>query len=136
MTSARGVPNVHVDLSGSGVDGGMIEACLDAVGPGRDIVGRSRRDRGRRQIDKHGRRFRRAIQLRRRHQHIARHQSEMRGTDDRRSEAPAPELLASVRVLEDERLSGHFASRSSSPTRATLRNPAERSAFMTSMTSP
>ncbi|MEP6571818.1 MAG: amidohydrolase family protein [Gemmatimonadota bacterium] len=31
----RGVPNVHVDLSGSGVDGGMLEACLDAVGVGR-----------------------------------------------------------------------------------------------------
>jgi hypothetical protein len=30
---------VYVDLSGSGVDGGMLEACLDAVGPGRMLWG-------------------------------------------------------------------------------------------------
>jgi hypothetical protein len=30
---------VYVDLSGSGVDGGMLEACLDAVGAGRLLWG-------------------------------------------------------------------------------------------------
>jgi uncharacterized protein len=35
----RGVPNVTVDLSGSGVDGGMLEACLDAVGVERLLWG-------------------------------------------------------------------------------------------------
>ncbi len=34
-----GLPNVLVDLSGSGVDGGMLEACLDAVGPERLLWG-------------------------------------------------------------------------------------------------
>lgn len=33
------VPNILVDLSGSGVDGGMLEACLDAVGPERLLWG-------------------------------------------------------------------------------------------------
>lgn len=31
--------NVYIDLSGSGVDGGMLEACVDAVGPGRLLFG-------------------------------------------------------------------------------------------------
>jgi hypothetical protein len=31
--------NVYIDLSGSGVDGGMLEACLDAVGPERLLFG-------------------------------------------------------------------------------------------------
>lgn len=31
--------NVFIDLSGSGVDGGMLEACLAAVGPGRMLWG-------------------------------------------------------------------------------------------------
>ncbi len=35
----RGLPNVFVDLSGSGVDGGMLEACLDAVGVERLLWG-------------------------------------------------------------------------------------------------
>lgn len=35
----RGVTNVLVDLSGSGVDGGMLEACLDAVGVERLLWG-------------------------------------------------------------------------------------------------
>jgi predicted TIM-barrel fold metal-dependent hydrolase len=33
------VPNVWVDLSGSGVDRGMLELCLDQVGPGRMVWG-------------------------------------------------------------------------------------------------
>ena len=33
------VPNVHVDLSGSGVDGGMLEACLESAGAGRLLWG-------------------------------------------------------------------------------------------------
>ena len=33
------MPNVFVDLSGSGVDGGMLEACLDAVGVERLLWG-------------------------------------------------------------------------------------------------
>ena len=32
-------PNVYIDLSGSGVDGGMLEACLDAAGPERLLFG-------------------------------------------------------------------------------------------------
>jgi len=32
LPGIRGVPNVLVDLSGSGVDGGMLEACIEAVG--------------------------------------------------------------------------------------------------------
>jgi hypothetical protein len=35
----RGVPNIHVDLSGSGVDGGMLEACIAAVGIDRLLWG-------------------------------------------------------------------------------------------------
>ena len=35
----RSHPNVLVDLSGSGVDGGMLEACLDAVGVDRLLWG-------------------------------------------------------------------------------------------------
>jgi predicted TIM-barrel fold metal-dependent hydrolase len=34
-----GVPNVWVDLSGSGVDRGMLELCLECVGPGRLVWG-------------------------------------------------------------------------------------------------
>ena len=33
------VDNIYVDLSGSGVDGGMLEACVDAVGAGRLLWG-------------------------------------------------------------------------------------------------
>ncbi|HEV8196773.1 MAG TPA: amidohydrolase family protein, partial [Gemmatimonadales bacterium] len=39
LHAVRGVANVYVDLSGSGVDGGMLESCLDAVGPGRMLWG-------------------------------------------------------------------------------------------------
>jgi hypothetical protein len=39
LRAVRGVPNVLVDLSGSGVDGGMLEACLTAVGVDRLIWG-------------------------------------------------------------------------------------------------
>ena len=35
----RALPNVYVDLSGSGVDGGMLEACLEAVGVERLLWG-------------------------------------------------------------------------------------------------
>ncbi len=35
----RGLPNILVDLSGSGVDGGMLEACLGAVGVERLLWG-------------------------------------------------------------------------------------------------
>ena len=35
----RPLPNVYVDLSGSGVDGGMLEACVEAVGVGRLLWG-------------------------------------------------------------------------------------------------
>jgi predicted TIM-barrel fold metal-dependent hydrolase len=35
----RGIPNVWVDLSGSGIDGGMLEAALEAVGAGRLVWG-------------------------------------------------------------------------------------------------
>jgi len=35
----RGLPNILVDLSGSGVDGGMLEACLEAVGAERLLWG-------------------------------------------------------------------------------------------------
>ena len=35
----RPLANVYVDLSGSGVDGGMLEACVDAVGTGRLLWG-------------------------------------------------------------------------------------------------
>lgn len=39
LKAVRDVTNVHVDLSGSGVDGGMLEACLDAVGVSRLLWG-------------------------------------------------------------------------------------------------
>lgn len=39
LHAVRDVPNVFVDLSGSGVDGGMLEACLDAVGATRLLWG-------------------------------------------------------------------------------------------------
>jgi predicted TIM-barrel fold metal-dependent hydrolase len=35
----RDVANVYVDLSGSGVDGGMLEACVEAVGVSRLLWG-------------------------------------------------------------------------------------------------
>ncbi|HEU5170029.1 MAG TPA: amidohydrolase family protein [Gemmatimonadales bacterium] len=39
LRAVRDVPNVLVDLSGSGVDGGMLEACLGAVGAARLLWG-------------------------------------------------------------------------------------------------
>jgi predicted TIM-barrel fold metal-dependent hydrolase len=39
LHAVRELPNVFVDLSGSGVDGGMLEACLEAVGVGRLLWG-------------------------------------------------------------------------------------------------
>lgn len=39
LKAVREVSNVFVDLSGSGVDGGMLEACVDAVGPNRLLWG-------------------------------------------------------------------------------------------------
>jgi len=39
LHAVRRVENIFVDLSGSGVDGGMLEACLDAVGAGRLLWG-------------------------------------------------------------------------------------------------
>jgi predicted TIM-barrel fold metal-dependent hydrolase len=39
LAAVRRLPNVFVDLSGSGVDGGMLEACLDAVGAERLVWG-------------------------------------------------------------------------------------------------
>jgi predicted TIM-barrel fold metal-dependent hydrolase len=39
LHAVRELQNVYVDLSGSGVDGGMLEACLDAVGPDRLLWG-------------------------------------------------------------------------------------------------
>jgi len=39
LRAVRGTANVFVDLSGSGADGGMLEACLEAVGPGRLLWG-------------------------------------------------------------------------------------------------
>jgi predicted TIM-barrel fold metal-dependent hydrolase len=39
LHAVRRSPNVLVDLSGSGVDGGMLDASLDAVGPGRLVWG-------------------------------------------------------------------------------------------------
>ena len=39
LHAVRKLPNVFVDLSGSGVDGGMLEACLDAVGVERLLWG-------------------------------------------------------------------------------------------------
>jgi len=39
LHAVRDVPNVYVDLSGSGVDGGMLEACLETTGAARLIWG-------------------------------------------------------------------------------------------------
>lgn len=39
LHAVRRLPNVFVDLSGSGVDGGMLEACLEAVGVDRLLWG-------------------------------------------------------------------------------------------------
>jgi len=39
LHAAGPIPNIYLDLSGSGVDGGMLEACLEAVGPGRLLWG-------------------------------------------------------------------------------------------------
>src|SRR4029077_8699713 len=38
-SAARDVPNVFLDLSGSGVDGGMLEACVESVGVNRLLWG-------------------------------------------------------------------------------------------------
>jgi predicted TIM-barrel fold metal-dependent hydrolase len=39
LAAVRDIANVYVDLSGSGVDGGMLEACVDSVGPERLLWG-------------------------------------------------------------------------------------------------
>jgi uncharacterized protein len=39
LAAVRKIPNVHIDLSGSGVDGGMLEACLESVGAERMVWG-------------------------------------------------------------------------------------------------
>ena len=39
LHAVRNVPNIFVDLSGSGVDGGMLEACIDQVGVTRLLWG-------------------------------------------------------------------------------------------------
>ncbi|HEY3933653.1 MAG TPA: amidohydrolase family protein [Gemmatimonadales bacterium] len=39
LAAARRVDNVYIDLSGSGVDRGMLEACINAVGPTRLLWG-------------------------------------------------------------------------------------------------
>ncbi len=39
LAAVRAIPNIFVDLSGSGVDGGMLEACIEAVGVGRLLWG-------------------------------------------------------------------------------------------------
>lgn len=39
LAAVRDVPNVYVDLSGSGVDGGMLEACVAAAGAERLLWG-------------------------------------------------------------------------------------------------
>lgn len=39
LHAVREVPNVYVDLSGSGVDGGMLEACVASVGASRLLWG-------------------------------------------------------------------------------------------------
>lgn len=39
LRAVRLIPNIYVDLSGSGVDTGMLEACLDAVGADRLLWG-------------------------------------------------------------------------------------------------
>ena len=39
LAAVRELPNVYVDLSGSGVDGGMLESCLESVGVERLLWG-------------------------------------------------------------------------------------------------
>src|SRR5437899_4758382 len=39
LHASADVPNVYVDLSGSGVDGGMLEACIESVGVNRLLWG-------------------------------------------------------------------------------------------------
>lgn len=39
LAAVRPLPNVYVDLSGSGVDGGMLETCLESVGAERLLWG-------------------------------------------------------------------------------------------------
>jgi uncharacterized protein len=39
LAAVRKLANVYIDLSGSGVDGGMLESCLDAAGPERLVWG-------------------------------------------------------------------------------------------------
>jgi predicted TIM-barrel fold metal-dependent hydrolase len=39
LAAVRNIPNVYIDLSGSGVDGGMLEACLVSVGAERLLWG-------------------------------------------------------------------------------------------------
>ena len=39
LAAVQAVPNVYVDLSGSGVDGGMLESCLETVGSKRLLWG-------------------------------------------------------------------------------------------------
>ena len=39
LYAVRSIPNIYVDLSGSGVDGGMLEACCEAVGVDRIVWG-------------------------------------------------------------------------------------------------
>ena len=39
LHASADVPNVYVDLSGSGVDGGMLEACIESVGVSRLLWG-------------------------------------------------------------------------------------------------
>jgi predicted TIM-barrel fold metal-dependent hydrolase len=39
LAAVRHLPNIFVDLSGSGVDGGMLEACVEAVGVQRMLWG-------------------------------------------------------------------------------------------------
>jgi predicted TIM-barrel fold metal-dependent hydrolase len=39
LAAVRHIQNVFVDLSGSGVDGGMLESCVEAVGVGRLLWG-------------------------------------------------------------------------------------------------
>jgi hypothetical protein len=39
LAAVRALPNVYVDLSGSGVDGGMLERCLEVVGADRLLWG-------------------------------------------------------------------------------------------------
>jgi len=39
LRAVTDVPNVYVDLSGSGVDGGMLEACIESAGMNRLLWG-------------------------------------------------------------------------------------------------